>query len=365
MNYSADKKRATFGQRVLGYTTRRSESMGGGGGGGGGLTLRWKCRWAPPVNTTTKIRILPGSYLDLEGDEGEYFPFVEHFVKRSNRGFICSKQYQIVNGDLATIGGKCLGCQEIDNGAEDISWRMLHAFNVLHLSWYHYVPAVDDKGRPIKYSKGKKQGEQAMNELPCEGRKCPHCADKHEKFFGRHVYWSLGSGHMNEFAGVVEEIGKDCANCGEGRLNTASYECEKCGHVYIDMETTELDQKAVRSFVARKHECPKCQHVGTPLKQDECDNCRDPLSLSIFDCELEIKRQGEGTNSTIQIPRWVKAEIPKELEEKCKPFNFKKVFTPDPFEIQAKILKIKNPWGKEDAKADDHAKDHEDEADYE
>lgn len=370
MAYSASKKSATFGQRVLGYATRRQESSGGGGGG---LGIRWNRRWAPPQNITTSIRLLPGAYLNFEGEESEYFPYVDHFCARSNRGFICSKQYQIVDGDLTTVGGKCLGCRERENGAEDISWSMKHAFNVLHLAWYHVVPVFDNNGRPLKYSKGKRQGEQIMNEIACEGRRCQYCKEGLEKFFGRHVHWSPGSGHLNELAGAITEIEKGCANCDGGRLETVSYECEKCGHPIIDMNDTELDLKAINSFVARKRGCPKCGHTAVPMKQVECSACQDPMPMSVFDCDLEIKRQGEGTNSAVQVPRWHLVDInhyanhdPKieDLERKLKPFDFKRVFAPDPFDIQAKILKIKNPWGTDNAQADEHSTEYEEDADF-
>jgi len=361
MSYSA--KRSSFGQRVQGYNTRRSESSGGGRGGG--LSIRWRHRWAPPVGVTTQAILLPGNYLNMEGEETEYFPYVDHFAARSNRGFICSKKYQIVDGELTSVGGKCLGCKEREGGADDIRWSMKHAFNVLHLAWYHKVPAEDEHGRPIKYTKGKRTGEQIMNDEICEGRRCPHCAAKLDKFFGRKVHWSIGSGHMSELAGIVSEIEKDCKSCGEGRLETVSYECDKCGFPLIDMQTTEMKLEDILSFVARKRECPKCGNVAIPLKQVECDHCQDPKPLSIFDCELEIKRQGEGTNSTVQVPRWTAIDIMSykdkvdDFEEKIKPFVFKKIFCSDPFDIQAKILKIKNPWGSENPDADKHAKGYE------
>jgi len=361
MQFSPSKKSTSFGQRVLGYTTRRAES--GGGGGGGALGMRWRNRWAPPQNVTTSFRLLPGSYVNFEGEETEYFPYVEHFAKRANRGFMCSKTYQIVDGELTAVGGKCLGCRERENGAEDVSWRMSHAFNGLHLAWYHNVPAEDKDGKPIMHKKGKNAGKQALNKVLCEGRRCPHCKADFEKVFGKHVHWSVGSGHMNELAGFVQEIEKECASCG-GRLEVATYECEECAHPVVDLNTTDMKPKDISSFVARKRPCPECKHVGMLLQQVECDKCKDPTPLSIFDCNLEIKRQGEGTQSSIQIPRWEAADIPKDLEEMCKPFEFKKIFAADPFDIQAKILKIKNPWGSDDKNAAEHSEEYEDEADY-
>lgn len=360
MQYSS-KQRSSFGQRVRGYTTRRSERSGGGGAL---LSVRWNSRWRPPENVTTKFRLLPGDYLGFEGEENEYFQYVEHFIARSKRSFICSKQYQIVDGNLTTIGGKCLGCAERDNGAEDVSWSLKHAFNGIHLAWYHLVPVTDDRGNPVMYKHGDHQGEQIIQKMECEGRRCKYCKDRLDKVFGKKVHWSIGSGHLNDLAGFISEIEKDCASCGEGRLEEVSYECSNCANLFIDMSTTDLDDKAVASYVAHKRECPACQTTDYPMRQFECDVCKDPESTSIFDCTLEIKRQGEGTQSTIQIPRWKLEDLPAELDPEIdvKPSQFKRVFAPDPFEYQAKVLKINNPYGKDDS--DDHAKEYGDDADY-
>lgn len=302
--------------------------------------------------------MIPGAYLGFEGEENEYFQYVDHFVARSNRSFICSKEYQIIDGALTTIGGKCLGCQERDNGAEDISWSLRHAFNALHLDWYHLEPVTDDDGRALRFKNGERQGEQIMRKVPCEGRRCPHCRDGLEKVFGKKVHWSMGSGHLIGLAGFVSEIEKDCASCGEGQLNEVSYECTNCGYMFIDMDTSEMSDAAISSYVAHKRECPECNNTDYPMRQLECSVCQDPISTSIFDCTLEIKRQGEGTNSVIQIPRWKREELPKMLDENInlKPYEFKRVFAPDPFEYQAKILKIRNPYAEDSAQ--DHIKDY-------
>ena len=360
MTQNSEKPRSSFGQRIRGYTTRRSESSGGGKTL---LSVRWHGRWRPPQNVTTKFRLMPGAYTGFEGEENEYFQYVEHFVARSKRGFICSKQYQIVDGNLTTIGGKCLGCAERDSGAEDVSWSLRHAFNGIHLAWYHLDPVTDDNGKPIFYKTGERKGEQIMRKVECEGRRCAYCKDDVEKVYGKKVHWSIGSGHLNDLAGFVSEIEKDCASCGEGRLEEVTYECSECGYIFIDIATTDLEDKAIASYVAHKRECPECQSVDYPMRQFECDQCQDPESTSVFDCTLEIKRQGEGTQSTIQIPRWACEELPAELDDTIvvSPRQFKRVFTPDPFDIQAKILKIRNPYS-EDGAGDpkEHAKDYKD-----
>jgi hypothetical protein len=354
----------------MGYTTRRSESSGRtGGSGGGNLSIRWNNRWAPPQGVLTTGRLLPGNYINFEGEESEYFHYVTHFVSRSKRELICSKKYQIVSNcgkdELVDIGGKCLACEEKAKGAEDISWSLKHVFNWLHLANYHKVVAIDKKnGKLLRYSKGPKEGEQIFNDKPCTGRNCEHCQAKLDKFFGNKCHWSLGSGHLNELTGFVMDIAQDCSNCGEGRLSISGYECENCGHLIIDIKTTKMSDEEIRSYTSRKIQCNECKYIGVSIMQTECSHCQDPMPLSIFDCELEIKRQGEGTNSSIQIPRRKKIDVETyvdripNLEKLLVPFNFNQVFAPDTFEAQAKILGIRNPYGSENPNADEHCKNY-------
>ena len=262
-------------------------------------------------------------------------------MARSKRSFICSKQYQIIDGNLTTVGGKCLGCAERDGGAEDISWSLKHAFNGIHLAWYHLDPVFDDHGKPILFKHGDHKGEQILRKVECEGRRCKYCKERLPKVFGKKVHWSMGAGHLNDLAGFVSEIEKDCASCGTGRLEEVSYECSNCATLFIDMNTTDMDDKAIASYVAHKRECPSCQTVDYPMRQFECSVCQDPVSTSIFDCTLEIKRQGEGTQSTIQIPRWSLEDLPDNLDPEIdlRPAQFKRVFAPDPFDTGTFIFR--------------------------
>jgi len=273
--------------------------------------------------------------------------------------------------ELTKIGGKCLGYDEwrkeiddrVPKGNRSVDLRLKHAFSLIHLAHYHPVPVLDDNGRPKKYEKGDHAGEVITDQVECEGRKCTMCQEGLDKVFGDRRHWSLGSGHLEQFGGFASEIQKDCAGCGKGRLETFSWECAECAHVVVNMETTKLDQNEVDRITAAPFKCPKCEHTDYLLEQVECNNCQDPEPLSIFDCDLEIKRQGEGTNSTIQIPRWTPTELSKELKEMAKPYDFPAIFGGDPLDIQAKLLKIKNPYT--DGDASRHAEDYGKDPDYE
>jgi ribosomal protein L37E len=335
------------------------ESSGGGGGGGNmranvALGIRLSSRWAPPKNTSTMFRLLPGCYENLNGMEMEYYSYVEHFAARSNRGFICSKEYRIENGRLVTIGGKCLGCEARDGGAADIGWSMKHVFNGIHLAWYHLEPVVDRAGAKVFYTKGERKGEPVYNKVPCEGRKCKYCTEGLQKIFGKKVYWSMGTGHRNALVGYGRDIERRC-QCG-GKLVDVAHLCSECGFAVVDMSTTQLTDAEIEEKKFSKVKCSECGTEDYLLRHTDCSGCKDPKPLSIFDCDLEIRRQGEGTNSTIQIPDWQFKPLDKELEPLAKPWPFKQIFAPDSFEWQAKALKIANPYA--DEKVDEHARDY-------
>lgn len=365
---------ANIGQRIRGYAGKLNTGSGKGNRGRS-LNIRWGSRWRPPKNVTTKIRLLPASYVGLDGGEYEYFQYVEFFSARANRGFVSSKKWKIdEEGKIVAVGGDCIGYdewkKEMDEDRENrsVSLRLLHAFNVLHLAWYHLVPVLDDKGNPKLYQKGERKGQPIYDRLECEGRRCPHCKEGHEKVFGKKVHWSMGSGHLQNLAGIIEEVEKDCANCGtSGSLTPLTYECSKCGEVFVDMERTEMSDEEVYEFSAQVVKCDNCGNEDYPLKQFDCSNCQDPKPTSIFDVDLDIKRTGEGTQSTVQVARTYNTELSEDLIKLAgEPFNFKDVFAPDPFEIQAKSLKVRNPYGKGDSKPSEHTEDYEEgEGNYE
>lgn len=346
----------------LGRVVRRHVgqlSRGRGMGAGSALGIRFNNWWKPPKGVVADFRLLPGSYLNIDGIEADFFMYVEHWVNRSHRSFVCSKEWKIENGELMAVGGKCLGCEERDRGADDIGTSLRHAFNGIHLAHYHLEQVLDNNNRPMTKERDGKE-VPVLRKVLCEGRRCPHCRDGLEKVFGKKVHWSIGSGHMEHLGGVLNDIEKDCANCDNRRsLYLATLECSKCANIVVDMENTDLKDEEIAKLADTIHTCRECGNKDELLWQLECENCQDPTPLSVFDCDLEIKRTGEDTNSTIQVPHWTPRDLTKELLELAKPWPFNKIFRGDPFEIQAKILKIRNPYAEE---ADDHSRGYDDKA---
>jgi len=229
--------------------------------------------------------------------------------------------------------------------------RVMHAFTGIHLDWYHDVPAVRD-GKPVLFENGKRKGEPITNRLPCTGRKCEYCADKLPKSFGKKVHWSMGFGHIQNLVGAIDEIEKDCATCGGiGTIEKITCDCEECGKPIISVNDFNLADETQSAEYYRITGSPykcKCGHTGWLLTQLECNNknkvCQDPKPRSIYDCDLDIKRQGEGASSTVQIVRWTPTVLSEDLLEMAKPWNFPEIFCPDPLDVQAEILGIRNPY---------------------
>ena len=370
-NYTPQGK-ASFGRRVRKHVRDRSKNRGGMSHNRA-LGVRWGNRWSPPKDTPTNFRLMPGGYSNIDGGEAEYFMYVEHFATRANRGFICSRTWAIEGSDLVSTGGKCLACREIEDGAKDIGTTLKHVFNGLHLAYYHLVPQFEDNGKPKmkdEYNEaGQKTGKQVQVKYkePCLGRRCDLCKEKVEKVFGKKVHWSMGSGHLEAFTGFIVEVEKQCV-CG-GDLEPILYECGNCAHAFIDMETTDLDDAQLNDRICEEEKCPKCGHFGLMLEQFECssESCEDPEPTSIFDVDLSIKRHGEGTNSTVQVVSFKRKELSEDLITLYRePYKFDQIFTGDPLDIQAKILRVDNPYGKEEVKehSEGYEEEGEEKADY-
>lgn len=309
-------------------------------------------RFDPPKHTTTPFRFRPAEYRCFNGSTSSYYQYFKHYSAARNRSFICSKTWEENEaGDIYAVGGKCLGCDEIDDGNRGVNRQLLHGFNGVWLIWFHLVPAEDKKGKAIL----DKNGKPAMDRIPCKGRACDLCKQKVEKVFGNPVHFSVGISHLNNLVGFSEEIEKHCA-CG-GLITPVTYGCVKCGAVLLDVTSSDLDDESLGKWVKKAHKCPECETVALAIPENECSGCGNPIPLSIFDVDVEIKKHGEQKSSSIQIPRWTQKELSKELEEMPMP-DLSKVLRGSDFEWQAKCLGIENPYGAEKgekANPDDHA----------
>lgn len=264
--------------------------------------------------------MIPGDYKGLDGQNNAFYQYVDVYCAASTRSYVSSAKFAInERGMLERIDGEDLGWdifeQEIKNGVErdhrSVSVRVMNAFTVLHLANYHLVVVEDEHGNPKTYTKGKKAGEFVMNRVACTGNKCELCDQKAEIVYGKRLHWSVGQGHLEQIGGFAKTISSNCANCFGNR------------DLPDDGENTIADPNA------------------DPLV---CATCDSPAPIDIFDCNISVKREGEGSKSALHMTRWKKVDLDRDdLKEMAKPWNFVDVFAPDPVEVQAKLLRLRMP----------------------
>lgn len=332
------------------------------GKGGKPMTIfRVRNRYKPPKNDADWIRLIPGDeYTGMDGANVPYYEYIEHFNATVMRGTICSKIFkELPDGELEG-SGKCIPCREIENGADNISFRRMAAFLLLHLDWYYKIPATNDKGEVLTYSRDSKfhkAGETIFNRIheseaiKEHGRAAIKRAG-YEKVFGNLMHWSLGTNHLLVLSSEIDNLESEC-RCG-GDIETALWECPKCGHEVFDMtEDGECDysRKEVNQLVARKMECPSCGENVYLHPVRECSECKDPVPLQLWDVNLHVGREGEGAQSQLII-RKHKAE---DIDERCVELLpdrdiLQRVFAGDSLEYQSKAMRIPNPFRSDEAR---------------
>ena len=357
-----------------------SRERKGGSNRNAGLSIRWGARWQPPKGTTTKAVLIPGMYEAFDGKTYAYYPYVEIYSARTQRSFVSSAEYTYdEHGVLTKRGGNCLGWDEYikeaererDSSKRSVSLRLRHAFTVLHLANYHKVPVLDNEGNERKYARGKRAGETIYNDEPCIGHKCKLCRAGEKPTFGSRRHWSVGLGHLSNIGSITSSIEQDCAHCGaSGSIVIPKWTCEKCGKTLIHADkydpTNEKEQGELKTRTLSVNKCRHCEHEGMPVPVLHCEECDKPEPLSIFDCALDIKREGEKAKSAIYVPRWKKYEIPESLAEIAKPWDFSTIFFPDNFDVQMRALNLKECPYTEDSKSGkkDEEESKEDVAEY-
>lgn len=331
--------------------------------------FRYNNRFKPPVNDRTWIRLIPEPHTSFSGETQNYFEYIEHYNNTTRRGTVCSKAWrEDPSGEL--IGsGKCIPCHEIENGSKNIGFRHLGAFLLIHLDWYYEVQLVNEKGELLTYtrdSKYHKSGEPIMTRVWHEAdestlkyhqitrRQLRDC----EKVFGNLMHWSMGTNHMNVLSSKVFDLESKCY-CG-GTLTVPAYECRKCEHILIDIEKNDRDltRKQINDMVLSVQRCPNCGEVDIPRALRDCSNdCDKPECLQIWDVDLEVGRQGEGTKSMIIVYNHRYEDLDERVDEKLLPESplLHRIFAGDDLKWQAKAMNVPNPF----VEVDRHTRDYE------
>jgi hypothetical protein len=329
--------------------------------------FRVRNRFKPPVGGAAWVRLIPENHKGFDGDPVPYKEYIEHFNATVERGTICSRTWKEDDEGEMVGSGKCIPCHELDDDAKNISWRRLSGFLLLHLDWYYLIPATDENGKVLTYrqdSKYHKKGETIYNRV--------HEADAfkeygrgaikregYDKVFGNLMHWSLGTNHLLVLSSKIDDLQYEC-QCG-GEIDVPIWECPECGGEVFDM-TEDGDCEYTKQEVSQiVTELVQCRHCDAKVKLSpvrECDSCKDPQPLTIWDVDLCVAREGSGTSSQLVVRRHKRCEIDKRCKELL-PDNdiLHRVFAGDSIEYQSKAMKIPNPWKSESARR--HVQDYE------
>lgn len=330
------------------------------GKGGKPMTIfRVRNRFKPPKNDATWIRLVPGDYAGFDGSQQPFFEYIEHFNATVNRGTICSKVWRESADGEVSGDGKCIPCREIDDGdSKNISWRRMAAFLLLHLDWYYLIPATDENGNELKYkrdSKFHKEGDTIFNRV--------HESDaikefgrarvkRYDKVYGNLMHWSMGTNHLLVLSAKIDDLESEC-KCG-GSLETLLWECSHCGHEIFDLTedgNCEYGRQELNQITARPYRCPSCDRVDMLEPIRDCDTCKNPKPLQLWDVDILVGREGEGAQSQLIVRRHKNIDV----DERCADLLpdrdiLHRVFAGDSLEYQSKVMKIANPFKSAEAR---------------
>ena len=315
------------------------------------------------------IRLVKEVHKAFDGSDVPFFEYVEHFAKRTNRGFVCSRVYkQLANtrGDYVTTGtGQCAGCHELGipegawdfgpNPPKDLARRAMSGFLALSCEPHHLVESRDQQGRLRVYerdSRWGKKGDPIMERVLCAGRGCEPCAERADETFGKLMHWSVGSGHFSAISSFADDLERECRDCG-GELAPQAYHCPQCGERLIDMRSTTLTDEQLADATSLPCKCGSCHRTILMRAVFLCSGCKDPVPTSLFDVEVYVKKitPPGGGFPVLQFVKHRVCEISDELQallpvdKEGRPRKvLHRVFAADPLPDQCRVLNIENPF---------------------
>ena len=331
------------------------------------IGFRFNARFKQPQGEPALIRLIPGNYHTFEGGRAPYFEYIEHYADRCKKTFLCNKHYKVVDDKLKGTGN-CVACYEREHGAKDVSFRPLYGFLLVHLDWFYLIPAEDKDGKELVYqqdSKFHKKGDPIMNRVLCseaedEDPKIRKAG--YDKVFGKLMHWSIGGNHMTALTAKTNDLEKECT-CG-GKIIIPLWSCAGCDADVIDVDGDPdlWTPKKVREKTSQPHECKKCDTIDFLNPNYDCDSCNDPDPLRLWDVDLEVRREGDGTKSQLIIGRHVPGKIDERVKDLIPQRDIlHRVFMGDDHKYQAKHLRVKNPFGDDETRR--HVQDYDRERD--
>jgi hypothetical protein len=271
------------------YYDKPAKERGGNSSNSG---IKFNPAWQSEIMLTQipqRLLFVPGEYAGYQNADIRvpYWEWARHNFKDGStfRSFLCPR------GTNRSI--PCSACSmQYDAKDPRIATRRVKYFTVISLEyWYKFTNQYGD----VSYK---------LPQSPAEERRF---AQEGERVFGRKGYIGLGSGHAEQLFDLVEQIGSTCTSCmvpGEkpGKISPAQYTCGRCGHVQVDMETTELSGKEIKAYASTAHKCAGCGYHGLPNVVHACSKCDDPRPAELFDVVLPLAKRGEGKDTMITVP---------------------------------------------------------------
>jgi hypothetical protein len=249
-----------------------------------------------------------------------YYKYARHWnnaARPRGRYENCTAGIISRNGYFYTGDKVCKSCDAAeDEGSGMKRAQFVHLFNAVLLADFHQIPKVG------------KFGSNYVEEILCSGKSCTLCSNNVQKEFGRTVYFSANFTYAKQLnAYNTGTLARSCACNGE--LSVVAFECPSCKAIIRDLNDDPATPEELDSLYSERYRCPSCKDVNFPDEICECDNCKDPNPLSLFNTKLEIytteeKDSDNRSKKSLQFGRYrfFKNEERKRIENKLIPFDF-------------------------------------------
>jgi hypothetical protein len=276
-----------------------------------------------------------------------YFLYYDHYSATKRRSASCTAGLRFDENNAAApidVGKEpCPACHFIDNDvAGNISRRRMHVFNAFLLGYFHQVDSDRKSDSGVAYK----------DWVECAGKRCKHCGANVERIFGRRVFWPLSPRFVKSINAYSKSEFSTRCRCG-GNLEKIGLDCPECREILYDFVEDRIDDKEIAQLSATQTRCPGCKEVVVPKLTLECDECKKPTPLTLWDVEMKVVKVGTGTDTAINIVKWEPiSDKVRELVSKQKPFDFGRLFKKMAPNEMAKLFGIPNPYEDEDTKSD-------------
>lgn len=259
--------------------------------------------------------------------------------------------------------------------------------------WFHLVDREKSSGDGTYKSRER-----------CMGKGCEHCKNQDPKVFGNRFYTVLSGGIFDDLMTVQERA--QTHNREGGSILITHFECPECNEVMVDV-TNSCDncesQEISLDLETNEASCDSCNTSWSTLLADNpsvveaastpshCGHCgakdviprpyqivvtedgnisdSEPSPHNIYDCQIQVTKTGEKTDSKLNVLKWTirdpdprlfdaqfqgddsgDADIAgKVAEAMSKPLDLAEILEVADSDTQAKILDVANPFASRSA----------------